>query len=54
MNSERERYLIDVSRKKNPGVPNHAAPEGAEVHPLIDLNRDPHLGVPNHARDDED
>lgn len=33
---------------------NHAAPEGAEVHPLIDLSRDPNPGVPNHAAPDEE
>jgi hypothetical protein len=32
----------------------HAAPDGAEVHPLIDLSRDPHPGVPDHAAPDED
>lgn len=29
--------------------PNHAAAEGAPVHPLIDLSRDPNPGVPDHA-----
>ena len=32
----------------------HAAPEGAERHPLIDLGRDPHPGEPDHAKPDED
>jgi hypothetical protein len=32
----------------------HAAPEGAEVHPLIDLSRDPNPGKPDHAKADED
>jgi hypothetical protein len=31
----------------------HAAPDGAEIHPLIDLSRDPNPGVPNHAAPDE-
>lgn len=52
--NERQQYLVDVSRKQNPGVPNHAAPEGSDLHPLIDLTRDPNRGVPDHARDDED
>ncbi|MDT7801676.1 MAG: hypothetical protein QOI78_5109 [Actinomycetota bacterium] len=33
---------------------NHAAPEGADVHPLIDLSRDPNPGKPDHAKPDED
>lgn len=48
------REHIDLSRDPNPGVPNHAAPEGAERSPLIDLSRDPNPGVPNHARPDDD
>jgi hypothetical protein len=32
----------------------HAAPEGADVHPLIDLSRDPNPGKPDHAKPDED
>lgn len=31
----------------------HAAPEGAERHPLIDLSRDPHPGVPDHGKPDD-
>ncbi|WP_156755158.1 hypothetical protein [Actinokineospora pegani] len=31
----------------------HAAPEGAERHPLIDLSRDPNPGRPDHAVPDE-
>ena len=27
----------------------HAAPEGAPLHPLIDLSRDPTPGQPDHA-----
>lgn len=34
--------------------PRHAAPEGAELHPLIDLSRDPHPGVPDHGKPDEE
>ncbi|WP_243794518.1 hypothetical protein [Saccharopolyspora gloriosae] len=46
--------LIDPSRDPNPGVADHAAPEGADIDPLIDLSRDPNPGVPNHAKPDED
>ncbi|MDQ3579981.1 MAG: hypothetical protein M3443_20760 [Actinomycetota bacterium] len=31
----------------------HAAPEGAEVHPLIDLSRDLNRGKPDHAAEAE-
>lgn len=45
----------ESSREPNTGTPNHAAPEGAGVHPLIDLSRDPNPGVADHAApDDED
>ena len=32
----------------------HAAPEGAERHPLINLDRDPTPGHADHARPEED
>lgn len=32
----------------------HAAPEGAERHPLINLDRDPTPGRADHARPEED
>jgi hypothetical protein len=32
----------------------HAAPEGADPHPLIDLNRDPTPGKADHAAPEED
>ena len=32
----------------------HAAPDGAETHPLIDLNRDPNPGKADHAAPEED
>ena len=54
MSTEANRPLTDPSRDPNPGVPDHAAPEGAELHPLIDLSRDPEPGVANHAKPDED
>jgi hypothetical protein len=31
------------------GAPRHAAPDGADRHPLIDLTRDPTPGVADHA-----
>ncbi|SDC72857.1 hypothetical protein [Actinokineospora iranica] len=31
----------------------HAAPEGAQRHPLIDLSRDPNPGKPDHAAPDD-
>ena len=36
------------------GSGEHAAPDGAPLHPLIDLSRDPTPGKPDHARPDED
>jgi hypothetical protein len=30
-------------------APKHAAPDGAERHPLIDMTRDPNPGVADHA-----
>jgi hypothetical protein len=32
----------------------HAAPDGAPLHPLIDLSRDPTPGKPDHARPDDE
>lgn len=42
--------------KKGGDTGRHAAPDGAERHPLIDLDRDPTPGVPDHAasRDEAD
>ncbi|MEB3369667.1 hypothetical protein [Saccharopolyspora mangrovi] len=55
MTTENERPEIDLSRDPNPGVPNHARPEGAGVDPLIDLSRDPNPGKADHAKpEDED
>lgn len=48
------REHIDLTRDPNPGVGNHAAPEGAEPHPLIDLSRDPNPGKADHAAPDDD
>jgi hypothetical protein len=36
------------------GTPRHAAPDGADRHPLIDLTRDPTPGVADHARRDDE
>lgn len=50
-----DRRFVEVSRDPTPGVPGHAAAEGAPLHPLIDLSRDPNPGKPDHALpDDED
>ncbi len=54
MSTEDEQPIIDLSRDPNPGKPDHAAPEGADVHPLIDLSRDPNPGKPDHAKPDND
>ncbi|MER5392772.1 hypothetical protein [Saccharopolyspora sp. NPDC002686] len=51
MSTESER---PTSGDAESGRHRHAAPEGADVHPLIDLSRDPHPGVPDHAKPDED
>lgn len=48
-----DRRHIDLERDPNPGVPGHAAEEGAPLHPLIDLSRDPTPGVPDHALPEE-
>jgi hypothetical protein len=48
------REHIDLSRDPNPGVADHAAPEGAELDPLIDLSRDPNPGVADHAAPEDD
>ncbi len=48
------REHIDLSRDPHPGVADHAAPDGAEPHPLIDLSRDPHPGTADHAASNED
>ena len=55
MSTEGQRPEIDLSRDPNPGVPDHAAPDGADVDPLIDLSRDPNPGKADHAKpEDED
>jgi hypothetical protein len=48
------REHIDLSRDPNPGVADHALPEGAETHPLIDMARDPNPGVADHAVPDDE
>jgi hypothetical protein len=37
-----------------PKAGRHAAPDGAEPHPLIDLNRDPTPGKADHAAPEEE
>jgi hypothetical protein len=48
------REHIDLSRDPNPGVADHALPEGAEPHPLVNLGRDPNPGKADHAAPDDD
>lgn len=36
------------------GSGEHAAPDGAPLHPLIDLSRDPTPGKPDHARPEDE
>lgn len=52
--SKHERPEVDPNGDPNPGVPDHAAPEGADVHPLIDLDRDPTPGKADHAKPDDE
>lgn len=40
------------SSSTEPPSGEHAAPDGAPLHPLIDLSRDPTPGQPDHARPD--
>ncbi len=40
--------------EQQPKPGRHAAPDGAEPHPLIDLNRDPTPGEADHAAPEED
>jgi hypothetical protein len=54
MSSDRERPHIDLSRDPTPGVPDHAAPEDSDMHPLIDLSRDPNPGVADHAKPEDE
>lgn len=43
--------MPDQQEQKSTG--RHAAPEGAEVHPLIDLARDPNPGRADHAAEED-
>lgn len=54
VSTDGEHPEIDLSRDPNPGVADHAAPEGAEVDPLIDLSRDPNPGKADHAKPDDE
>jgi hypothetical protein len=38
-----------VAERTGGAAPRHAAPDGAQRHPLIDLDRDPTPGVADHA-----
>ncbi|CAM02443.1 hypothetical protein A8924_3558 [Saccharopolyspora erythraea NRRL 2338] len=54
MSTDPDRTQSEQTDHDDSGAPAHAAPEGAERHPLIDLSRDPHPGVADHAKPDED
>ena len=41
-------------KETEPKQARHAAPEGAERHPLINLDRDPTPGEADHAAPEED
>ncbi len=41
-------------QEQEPKAGRHAAPDGAETHPLIDLDRDPTPGRADHAADGEE
>lgn len=54
-NAEAESTLnesTDDDANVETGSGEHAAAEGAPLHPLIDLSRDPTPGKPDHARPD--
>lgn len=42
-----------AAQEREEHAPRHAAPEGAQRHPLIDLSRDPTPGVADHAAPDD-
>lgn len=47
--------MTEPTQRETEHAPRHAAPEGAQRHPLIDMSRDPTPGVPDHAaKTDED
>jgi hypothetical protein len=52
VSTEHDRQQAEPARDQN--RPRHAAPEGADVHPLIDLSRDPRPDVPDHAKPDDE
>jgi len=49
-----EEDVMQADQQQEPTEGRHAAPEGAERHPLIDLERDPTPGVANHAKADDE
>ncbi|MFD0488137.1 hypothetical protein ACFQ0O_15055 [Saccharopolyspora spinosporotrichia] len=46
MSTDPDRTQSEQTDHDDSGAPAHAAPEGAERHPLIDLSRDPHRASP--------
>ena len=51
---EDEEDVMQADQQEESTEGRHAAPEGAERHPLIDLDRDPTPGVANHAKDEDE
>ena len=51
--SEGEKFQVDPSSDRSPGVGAHALPDDAkEPHPLADPANDPTPGVPGHAKEE--
>jgi hypothetical protein len=46
--------MPDQEKEQSKPGGRHAAPDGAEPHPLIDLNRDPTPGKADHAASEEE
>ena len=49
MSDEQTRPRPDDEARTDKAEGEHAAPDGAPLHPLIDLSRDPTPGKPDHA-----
>ena len=46
--------MTQPREQESGGTPRHAAPDGAQRHPLIDMSRDPNPGKADHAAPGED
>jgi hypothetical protein len=51
---ENEEDVMPDQEEQEQRTGRHAAPDGAEPHPLIDLTRDPTPGKADHAAPEED